>query len=484
MINSIIWLNRIKWSFVHGLGQQLPVLASFLVVARFVDPGSFGIMAIAWVVAGFGQIFLLDTIGDALIREQKLDDDILNSTFWLSLLLGLFLALLTAGSAGSAAWVFGDSRLRLLLQILSLRLVFDALAIVPDALLRQPYALRSLAVRNVVANGAASVVAIIAAVEGFGVWALVAQQVMLGAANAATAWGAVSWRPSFRLFRPDARIWHYFAVSSGYRAIQFTSANLDCLLIQSFLGPTMLGYYSVAQRVKGFSMDFIAGNAMRLIALPLFSESRIDREVLRRAYLKSLSTLTLVTIPCFGGLATVAPVLITTVFGPKWTPAVVIIQILSLQAIMEVISQMNSTLLRAAGKASWWLGVNFTSFVLGIALIMKFNFSLTAVALAVCGREFLLLPLHMGMVRRVCGITVLDYVRIILPPAAATLFMVTVIVMVERDLNTSLPQVMATATAALLGASAYFGAIYCLSGLVRETAGTLVLAFWNRHDAT
>lgn len=465
------WSGRLKWSLVYGLGAQLPVLVGFVVLARYIAPDSFGTMATAWLIAGVGQIFLLETVGDALVRRAEVEPADRDTTFWASLALSVVLAALTAASAPAAARLFDDPVLLSVLPVLSVRLLFDGLTIVPDALLRRGYAVRALAVRSASANVLAAVAAVALAVAGWGIWALVAQQVVLGAVNAAVAWSAAPFRPGLPRRRPLGDVLSYFANASLYRSVDFSSANLDRFLVGKFRGMTDLGYYSVAQRIQLLTVELVVGNVLRLVALPYFATASRQRAELKDAFLKSLRILSVVAFPCAAGFAVLADSLVPFVFGSAWIPAVPVVQILLVEALVLMLAMLHSALLRASGQPQRWLFVQVAAFPLGALLMWAaVHHAIVLVALAALVKGVLVFPLHWHLVRQACGFTVKEYAACLGAPAVATAAMAAAVGAAHPWLETT-----GIGTAAALGSSVMVGVVVY--------AGLLLTVFRGSVDA-
>lgn len=453
------WFGRLKWSLIFGLGTQLPVLAAFVVLARHIGPESFGTMAIAWLIAGIGQIFLLETVGDALVRRAEVEPGDRDTCFWACLALGIGLAAATAAGAPAAAWLFDDPLLGAVLPVLSLRLVFDALAIVPDALLRRRYAVRVLALRSTTANILAGVAAVALAAAGGGIWALVAQQVVLGAVNAAVAWSAAPFLPGLPRRRPLGDVLSYFAHASLIHVVDFSSANLDRFLIGKVRNATDLGFYSVAQRVQFLTIELLAGNVMRLIALPYLAGASRAAGELRDAFLKSLRALAIIAFPGVAGFAVLAGDIVPFVFGPTWIPAVPVVQILLVEALVLMLAMLHGVLLRAIGRPQQWLYVQLTGFLFGLPLMWAaVHQGILLVAFAALARDLALFPMHWHLVRRACGFTVAEYARCLFAPAAATAVMAAGVWFLHSRLGAAgVPAPAALAAGVLAGVLLYAG---------------------------
>src|SRR5882724_4607242 len=75
------------------------------------------------------------------------------------------------------------------------------------------------------------------------------------------------------------------------------------------------------------------------VAFPLFARAQFETERLQRGYLTLLWLLVTVNAPVMIGCAATAPLLVPLLFGAKWLPAVIIIQILAFFSL--IISIMN-----------------------------------------------------------------------------------------------------------------------------------------------
>jgi O-antigen/teichoic acid export membrane protein len=456
MSEKASWTGRLAWSLAYGLGTQLPVLVSFVWVARYVSPEGFGTMAVAWLVAGVGQIVLLETVGEALVRRGEVDAVTRDTTFWLCLGFGVLLALLTAAAAGPSARFFNDEVLEAVLPVLALRLVFDALAIVPDALLRRRYAVRAITIRGAAANGLAAVAAIGMAATGYGVWALVIQQVVLGAVGATVAWSAAPFRPGLPRIWPARDIWSYAAGASLFRSVDFCSANLDRFLIGRYRSAADLGYYAVGLRVQLLMLELIVGNALRLVALPLFARLGGNPPALRLAFLRTVSVVAMVAFPCIAGAAVLAGTLIPLAFGNTWRVAVPVVQLMLTEALVLSLAMLNSALLRALGKPQQWLLVQSVGFTVGTLLVWAVvHQSIMLVAAAVLAKTMMVFPLHLHLVKRECGFTLTEYLHVLRAPLVCTSALVLVVGLLDPWLAQRLDPLLRLGAGITAGAMTY-----------------------------
>ena len=160
------------WSAVNTWTNNVLSLAVVTLLARLVSPNEFGVVALAGIYIAFGQVFISDTVSEALVQRHLLDPAHLDAAFWVMALLGVVATVAGVAGAPLLGAIFSEPAVVPILQIISLRLLFDSLMTVPTALLLRRLDFRSLAKRSLVANIAGGAAGVGIALAGGGAWAL------------------------------------------------------------------------------------------------------------------------------------------------------------------------------------------------------------------------------------------------------------------------------------------------------------------------
>ena len=142
------------------------------VLARLLSPSDFGIVAVATVIITFFSIFSDLGIAPAIIQYKKLTGEELNGIFSFTIWSGLAASLLFFGSSWLIASYYDSPQLVRICQFLSVNLLFAAMNIVPNALLYKQKRFRFIAMRNLCVQGSVGTIAVIAALSGAGIYAL------------------------------------------------------------------------------------------------------------------------------------------------------------------------------------------------------------------------------------------------------------------------------------------------------------------------
>jgi len=471
----------VTWSLIERWGNQLLALAVFMVLSRQLGPEAFGLVSLAMVVVEFTRMFVDQGFSEAVVQRGELDQEHLDTAFWTGIATGVLLAALCAGFAEPIAGAFDEPRLAPVLRWLSLTFVIGGLSSTQRALLMRSLHFRQLAMRGLVAEIGAGVVAVFLALTGWGVWSLVGQSLAAGVIGVVTLWSVSGWRPGFA-FR-----WRHFRELSlfgsnivGYKLLNVLNQRADSFVIGSFLGTVALGYYSVAYRIF-HAISKILTSAMNAVAFPVFSRLQHEPERMRRAFYEATQLTSLVTFPAFLGLAAIAPDAIPFAFGEQWGPSVPVMRVLAGVGILQSLTHFNGSVIKAVGKPSWRLGIAVvqTSCTV-VAMLLVVRQGITAVAIACVAVGVALYPLGLWAVRRSIGIELGAYAAQFAGPVFAALLCAAAALGV-RLAGESLPVALRIALSVGAGAAAYgIGLRITAPELLRRALALVVTAIPGR----
>ena len=334
-------------------------------------------MAMTLAVLGLAQAYADMGISNALVYRQDTTRAELSSLYWLNIFAGLVvfsLAILTAPLISTA---FGEPRIRDLLMLGACVFLIVPIGQQFQVLLQKNLRFRVLAVTEIAAAFVGAAAAIVAALLGHGVYALIWGYLALAVIKAflLASLGWREWGPSLRFRRSDIGGYLSFGLyQMGERTITYLNSRLDQVLIGGLLGAQALGYYHLAHML-------VMQPVMRLnpmvtkVAFPVFAKLQTDQDALKGGYLLMLRVLTAVNCPLLFGLAVVAGWFVPIVFGPQWLPAVALVQVLSAVGLLRSAGNPIGALLLARGRADLgfqWnavaMCVTVPSLVLGASL--------------------------------------------------------------------------------------------------------------------
>ena len=416
------------WSLIQKWGRAAITALTFVVLSRLLTPEAFGLVTLASVFIDFVEIFLDQGFSAAIIQRPEVDRKHLDTAFWISILTGAVLTMGNIAASGYIATFFHEPRLALVLRWLSLSYIVNALSTTQLAVLQRKLAFKNLAARSLAATTIGGVVGIGMALAGFGVWSLVGQNLVRGIAAAVILWSSSDWRPGFNVSVERYKELFHFGISVvGNNLLNVTIRHADDFLIGFFLGPIWLGFYTVGYRLLLIIIRLVT-EITNTVAFPTFARIQHEPERMRRAFYKVTQYTSLLSFPIFIGLAVLAPEVVPAVFGAKWAPSIPVMQVLSLIGILQSVLFFNGSVLRASGKPNWELAImtlNAFCSVLGFLVTVKWGIVAVAASFVVTG--YLLAPVSYMAVRKLIHIDLRTYLWQYMPPLAASLSMVAVI---------------------------------------------------------
>lgn len=348
-VRGVLWLLAQKWA-VRASG-----FCTLLVLTRRVTPQDFGVVAAAMTV--LPVVYLLADLGFStyLLQSDEVDRKSLSTAFWASVMAGAVLSTVLAGVAPVLAGVFQAPGLATVLRALVLAVIPTVLAGVPLALLRRSLKFRSIAAQSLVAAVLGQVVAVIVALLGGGVWALVSQLVLTQWVIAVLAWWKVHWLPSLWLSPRQFRRMAAFGLHVSSADASATSrAWAEGWIVTVALGPVGLGLLNVGQRIVQVAQELTAAS-LTPVSTVMFAKVRDSSERLRRSYVRALGVTYAVVAPLMVLIAVTAPVSIPLLFGDQWRASVLPAQALAIAGIVTLGAMLDNGLLYGLGRAGAWL---------------------------------------------------------------------------------------------------------------------------------
>lgn len=448
------------WTSLESFTLSGLSLISLFIFARLLSAEDFGVAAVALAIVQLLTVPVELMFHDALVQRKELDPIYVDSAFTFSVVLGI---LLWAG-----CWFGSDLMERLIgtpgvghvLKWMSLSLIGMGFGCVLVAMQRRKLEFRSLALRSLLGRGGSAVVAIALAFSGGGVWALVAQQVLLVCLGTLMLWILADERPRFRFsWEPTKTLLRFGVFTTVYQLLALAIQRVFMVLAGAYLGSASTGLLSVAFRGADMLRDLMC-TAVYQIAMPLFSRLSDEREALFAAYNQSVQLTTLVTYPVFVGLAVCADDVVSVAFGKNWLPAAPYFAIVCLLALPFFLRMYSVTLLRAVGRpAAPMVEIVFQTLAAAAGMVWFGRHSIPLAMLAWSIRLAITMPIDMYVTRRVSGMPYLRQLRGGGTPIVAAVVMACAVLTVKTYFLGSLPSLVRLFPLALLGAATYFATV-------------------------
>jgi len=330
--NSWLWhafARSVRDNMVAEFLVQALRVGGMVVLARALSPHDFGLFKILVVVATFAMLVNEAGVPDALIQRRDLSPAHHATAWWMSIGLALLTSGLLYGGAPALAHLMKMPELRQGVRLLCIPFLLEGAAVTANARLRRDLRFGALAAADVLGEVAFLAVALGLLWNRLPNWSLAGGLAARFAAHAVCVLAAGGKAPIGLPTSPAARDLSAFAGKVlGGRIVDALSSNVDFLLIGRLLGSSALGFYSMAWDLLRFIPDRVFRIAGR-VTFPTFCHLQDQTDQLARAYLNFSGYLSRIILPIVSCAAIAAPELIRTIYGPKWLPAALPMQILA-----------------------------------------------------------------------------------------------------------------------------------------------------------
>lgn len=464
-----------RWVALGTSGNVVLNFVVFLVLARLLLPEQFGLIAVAVVFIDIMQIVTRGGLPERIVQTDVLEESFADTAFWVSLGMGCAYAMVLVALSWPIAWILDLPELQPVLAALAPVFIVSALGAIHEARLQRSLGFGKLAIRSFASNVIGGCVAVAMALEGFGVWSLVAQRLIAATATTTLTWIAYRWVPQARIDRDAARR------QVGFGARVFSTHLLLIASIRSqeviaayFLSTADVGLLRMAWRCIDL-VSQIAVIPLSSVALATYARLQDEPEELAAAFYRFLATSALLAMPAFLGMAAVAPTLIPTLFGEQWSGAASVLRILSLLGPEFVATSLLWMIFTALNRTGTALGLAAAQFGVNVAAAMVLApFGLPALVLGHVVRAYLFSPFIVVRLSRFAAITNGAIMRVLMPSTACALAMAALVLLLQDPIDALLGPLFGLAACIALGILAYGGLAYLfMREALRSATGLL-----------
>ncbi|MBG6158974.1 PST family polysaccharide transporter [Labrenzia sp. EL_159] len=337
-----------------GGSQTIRVIVNLLtiaVLARFVSSEEFGLIAVLTSITLIANYFGEFGLSVSIIRHQgKGLQRVCNLVFWWTVILSSTIGSALFFASDTIAALLKNDEFAQLISAAALLYVIVASRSAHKAFVERAMRFKLIAIIEVVGALVSSCIAIVLAIMGAGVWALLAQQYALAGFLALGYMAFSGFRPGLprRLF--DARSLIKFGSQlTLYQLLSIAGNYADRPIIARLQGVENLGYYSVGNQLIQFLVLHIS-SAVQRVMLPALSSIREDMEMMRQSYLKVMHAICLVTLPSMVGLSLVSDEFVLIFLGDNWAPTGQIIAWNALAGPFLALNWFNYTVILTLGR--------------------------------------------------------------------------------------------------------------------------------------
>ena len=347
--------SNLIWRFFERGGSQLVSFAVSIILARILDPTIYGTVSKVLVITAILLVFVDSGMANALIQKKDPDDLDFSSVFYFNVCFCVLLYVLLFFAAPWISIIYKDPELTPMVRVLGLTLVISGLKNVQQAYVSKTLQFKRFFFATLGGTLFSAALGITMAYRGYGVWALVAQQLSNVAVNTAILWFTVGWKPR-RMFS-----WKRLAGLLQYGWKLLIASLIDQVYIKIY--PLVIGirYTSadIAFYEKGMNWPNLIveniNNSMDSVLLPVLSAEQDRKDRIREMTRRAIKTGTYVIMPLMAGLAACGEPIVRFLMTEKWVPCVPYLQIFCIIYAFFPLHTANLNAIKAMGRSDIFL---------------------------------------------------------------------------------------------------------------------------------
>lgn len=420
--NSI--LKNFIWRFAERCGAQLVTFIVSIVLARILAPEDYGTIALVTVFTTILQVFVDSGLGTALIQKKDADDLDFSSVFYFNFAVCLILYLGMFIAAPFIAKFYNDVSLTPVVRVISLTIVMSGIKGIQQAYVSRHMMFKRFFFSTIGGTIFSAFFGIALAYAGFGVWALVAQQLSNTVIDTLILWLTVKWRPKLMFSWTRLKGLLKFGWKLLVSALLDTGySNLRNLIIGKMYSSSDLAFYNQADKFPKVIVTNI-NTSIDSVLLPTMSSAQDDRERVKNMTRRAIKTSTYVMAPLMMEMAFCAEPIVHLVLTDKWLPCVPYLRIFCITYMFWPIHTANLNAINAMGRSDWFLKLEVIKKIMGMTILLSTMwFGVMAMAYSLLVSNVLSQIINSWPNRKLLNYSYLDQVKDFAPGILLAVFM-------------------------------------------------------------
>lgn len=355
--------NKTVTGFFWQLSQKvLCQVVSFgisVVLARLLLPSDYGVIAICSMFLVLTGIFIGGGLGTALVQKKNADDIDFCTVFYSGLVLSIAVYLAVFFAAPYIAIFFKNEQITAVIRVLALSMPIGTLSGVQNAFVSKQMMFKKFFYSSLIGTIASGAVGLGMALTGFGVWALVGQNLVSTITNTLVLFYIIDWHP--KLIFSYERFKQLFSFGWKMAVVNILTTffyQLKGYVIGYKYSAAQLAYYNRGEGLPGILYNNINGTISDVL-FPALSQLQDDKEALKRALSRAMRISSFFLIPALFGLAAISDKLVIIIFSEKWAPSIPFMQVICMISCSDILGMANYQAIKAVGRADTLLKMEF-----------------------------------------------------------------------------------------------------------------------------
>ena len=359
-------IKGVGWSAADAfLGQGVTFVVG-LVLARLLSPDEYGLIGICLIFTTVLNGIVDSGFSNALIRKKEVTDEDYNTMFITNMVISMVLYIILFICAPLVSDFFHRVELTALVRTTGLVLFFNALSITQVTILTKKIDFKTKTKASFVSAIISGGIGIVMAYMGYGVWALVAQQLSKQLFYTICLWFLNKWCPKFTFYKKNFKyMWGF-----GWKLLASGILNnvwnqLYQVVIGRCYTSATLGHYTRANEYASIFSSNLTTIVQR-VSFPALAEIQDDKERMVQGYRKVIKVTMFITAICMISLGAVSEPIVYTLIGTKWHEAATYLPLICISMSLYPLHAINLNILQVLGRSDIFLYLEIFKKIVGL----------------------------------------------------------------------------------------------------------------------
>ena len=409
-------ISGILWSGVQKFGSLAISFIANIVLARLLTPDDFGCIGMLAIFIVLSQTFIDGGFGAALVQKKNPTEEDYSTIFYWNIIVAVLLYALLFVTAPLIADFYRIPLLTDILRVQGISLIISSLYIIQSNRLVKQLNFKTLSIVTIIATLAGTFIAIIMAYRGWGVWSLVAKEMITVLVTVVLLWYLCKWRPLLRFsFVSLKSLFSFGSMILLASLINRLYENIQGLIIGRAFSAKDLGYYTQAKKIEEIPVTSFS-DMITQVTFPVYASIADKKDEVKRILRKNIKVINYISFGVMSLLIVIATPLFLFIFSEKWLESVPLFQILCISGMIIPLNNANVQLLKALGKGKMFLRLQFVKRTIGIIVIaISIKWGLIAMMWAITLSNYLSYILNVYCTKKALRYTFMEQLGDILP---------------------------------------------------------------------
>ena len=343
------------WSALENVTRLGVTFVVSIILARLLSPEEYDLIGILTIFIALFNSIVDSGFTNALIRKQNVTDTDYSTVFYTNIVLSAILATVLFFCAKPISIFFERPELVSLTKVMSVVVVINAFSLVQRARTTKALDFKTQTKITFISSIGSGVVGISMAFMGYGVWALVGQQISHQLLTTLFFWIYNKWIPKLVFSLASFKeMWTFGSKLLASSLIDTTWKEIYQVVIGKCYSHGTLGLYTRAKQFADLCSSNLTSVVQR-VSYPVLSSIQDDRQRLKGAYQRVIKTTMLPTFVLMLGMAACAESMIYVLIGEQWLKCVPMLQIICTYGMLYPLHALNLNMLQVQGRSDLFL---------------------------------------------------------------------------------------------------------------------------------